>query len=150
MATIVLSSDGIGPFEFGAPETDVLGFLTPALGTPTVQGQVGGWEGAGSGYQSYATLGGLRIRFAARDDSSTSPRTLQSWDFRFTDAPQAPLALATDIPVGKSLAQLKALYPAGGGLEHMDAWAAEDVVIMPPIEPGGVTLVHAGDLDWCT
>lgn len=46
-ATIVLSSEGIGPFQFGAPEKDVLGLLKPVLGTPKVQGQVGGCEGAG-------------------------------------------------------------------------------------------------------
>lgn len=149
-ATIVLSSEGIGPFQFGAPEKDVLGFLKPSLGTPKVEGQVGGCEGAGFGYQSYATFGGLRIRFAANDNLSTSPRTLRSWDFRFTGAPKAPLALDERIPVGKSLAQLKALYPSGGGLEHMDAWAAEDVVLIPPTKVGGETLVHAGDLDWCT
>lgn len=146
----MLSSAGIGPFPFGAPEKDVLGFLKPALGTPTVQGGVGGCEAAGSGYQSYATFGGLRIRFAAQDNLSTSPRTLQSWDVRFTGAPKAPLALAKGIPVGKTLAQLKALYPTGGGLEHMDAWAAAGVIIVPPTKAGGETLVHAGDLDWCT
>jgi hypothetical protein len=149
-STIVLSGTGIGPLLFGSPEKDVLTFLKPTLGTPKVQGQVGGCEGAGSGYQSYATFGQLRIRFAAADDSSTSPRTLQSWDITFTGAPKAPLALAKGIPVGKSLAQLKALYPTGSGLEHMGAWAAEGVILVPPTKVGGETLVHAGDLDWCT
>lgn len=149
-SSIVLSGKGIGPFQFGAPEKDVLGFLKPAIGTPQVQGQVGGCEGAGFGYQSYATFGDLKVRFAANDNSSTSPRTLQSWDITFTGAPRAPLALAKGIPVGKSLAQLKALYPTGGGLEHMGAWAAEDVVLVPPTKVGGETIVHAGDLDWCT
>ncbi len=149
-STIVLSSKGVGPFKFGAPEKDVLGFLKPALGTPEVQGQVGGCEGAGGGYQSYAMFGELKIRFAANDNKSTSPRTLQSWDITFTGAPKAPLALDKGIPVGKSLAQLKALYPEGGGLEHMGAWSAEDVVLIPPTNVGGETIVHAGDLDWCT
>ena len=82
--------------------------------------------------------------------AETSPRTLQSWDITFTGAPKAPLALDKGIPVGKSLAQLKALYPEGGGLEHMGAWSAEDVVLIPPTNVGGETIVHAGDLDWCT
>lgn len=149
-STIVLSSRGVGPFEFSDPEKDVLGFLTPILGAPQIQGQVGGCEGAGFGYQSYATFGDLKIRFAANDNLSTSPRTLQSWDLSFRGAPKAPLALDEGIPVGKSLAELQALYPTGGGLEHMGAWAAEDVVLIPPTEAGGETLVHAGDLDWCT
>ena len=149
-STIVLSSEGIGLFQFGAPDKDVLAFLKQSLGTPKVQGQVGGCEGAGFGYQSYATFGELRSRFAANDNSSTSPRTLQSWDITFTGAPKAPLALAKGIPVGKSLAQLKALYPTGGGLEHMGAWAAEGVVLVPPTKAGGETTIHAGDLDWCT
>lgn len=149
-STIVLSKTGIGPFRFGAPEKDVLAFLKPTLGAPKVQGQVGGCEGAGFGYQSYATFGRLRVRFSAKNNSSSTPRTFQSWELTFTGAPMAPLALAKGIPVGKSLAQLKALYPSGGGLEHMGAWAAEGVVLVPPIKTGGATTVHGGGLDWCT
>ena len=148
-STIVLSSKGIGALAFGAAESDVLALLKPALGTPKVQGQVGGCEDAGSGYQAYATFGDLSVRFAAKDNSAKSARTMQSWQLRFKGAPKAPLTLAKEIPVGKTLAQLKALYPKGGGLEHMGAWAAGGVVIVPP-EPGGETVVHGGGLDWCT
>lgn len=148
-SSIVLSSKGIGALAFGSAEKDVLAFLKPALGTPKVQGQVGGCEDAGSGYQSYATFGDLSVRFAAKDNSAKSPRTMQSWNLTFKGAPKAPLALAKEIPVGKTLAQLKSLYPKGGGLEHMGAWAAAGVVIVPP-EAGGETMVHAGGLDWCT
>ena len=149
-STIVLSSKGIGPFQFGAPQKAVLAFLTPALGKPKMRGGVGACEEAAMGYQAYAGYGTLSVRFAAKTNSSKSPRTLKSWEITFTGAPKAPLALAKGIPVGKSLAQLKALYPKGSGLEHMGAWAAAGVVLVPPAKSGGQTIVHAGGLDWCT
>lgn len=41
-STVVLSRTGIGPFTFGATESDVLAFLTPILGKPKQNGGAGG------------------------------------------------------------------------------------------------------------
>lgn len=148
-SAVVLSSEGIGSFTFGAREADVLAFLTPILGKPTVEGGVGGCEEAGFGYQNYARFGDLSVRFAAPDNSATSKRTLASWAVRLTSRQQGRLALAPGIPFGLTYDQLRAKYPKGGGLEHMDAWFAGGVWIVPG-GPGEKTLVHAGGLDWCT
>lgn len=147
-SAVVLSSKGIGSFEFGASEAKVLAFLTPVLGKPSLEGGVGGCEAAGYGYQNYARFGDLRVRFEAQDDSASSERTLASWDVMMTARQQGRLALASAIPFGLSLNELRAKYPNGGGLEHMDAWFANEVWIVPQ-GPAGKTLVHAGGLDWC-
>lgn len=147
---IVLNGDGIGPFKFGAAEKDVLAYLTPALGKPSVEGGLGGCEGAGFGWQSYAAYGPLRVRFAGADDSATSRRTMESWQIELSSARVGQLTLAKEIPFGLSLKQLQTKYPDGGGLEHMDAWAAGGVLLIPPAQPGGSETIHAGGLDWCT
>lgn len=148
-STAVVSGHGIGPFTFGANEKDVIDYLTTALGKPKIEGGVGGCEEAGFGYQNYATFGDLRVRFAAADNSSSSPRTLQSWDARMASATQGGLTLASEIPFGLSLEQLKAKYPGNGGLENMGAWSAGDVLLIPHEELTGKELIHAGGLDWC-
>ncbi len=148
---VELHQNGIGQFEFGAPEAAVLAYLAPILGKPEVHGSAaGGCEGAGSGYQSYAEFDHLTVRFAAEDDSSKSSRTMESWEAELTSAQEGRLRLASAIPFGMSLTQLKAKYPDGDGLEHMNAWAAEGVWLVPPEEAGGAEIIHAGDLDWCT
>ena len=147
-STVVLSRTGIGPFTFGATESDVLAFLTPILGKPKQNGGAGGCEAAGSGYQNYADFGALSVRFAAHDNSPNSRRTLASWDVTLKSRKQGGLELATDIPFGLTSRQLQAKYPDGGGLEHMDAWFAAGVWIVPQTHDGQ-TLVHAGGLDWC-
>jgi len=147
--SVVLSADGIGPFEFGSAEKDVLAYLTAALGKPTMEGGLGGCEMAAFGWQSYATYGPLRIRFAASDDSPTSPRTMQSWEARLTRPRAGKLTLAQGIPFGLTFEELRAKYPNGDGLEHMSAWIAGGVWMIPPDQPGEPELVHAGDLDWC-
>ncbi len=147
---LLLTAAGLGSYAFGAPEADVLTMLTARLGKPTLSGGVGGCEAAGAGYQNYADFGRLRVRFAARDDSSKSPRTLESWNARMTVRQQDGLKLDPAIPFGLTLKQLQAKYPDGGGLEHMDAWFAAGVYLIPPLKLGEAETIHAGDLDWCT
>ncbi|QLQ15863.1 MAG: hypothetical protein HZY73_09625 [Micropruina sp.] len=148
-AALTLSADGLGPYRFGASEKDVLAALTARLGKPHLSGGVGGCEAAGFGYQNYADFGRLTVRFAAKDNLSKSPRTLQSWDARMTASQQDGLRLDPSIPFGLTLKQLKAKYPDGGGLEHMNAWFAAGVFLIPAEKAGDPEIIHAGDLDWC-
>ncbi len=147
---VVLSRYGIGDFEFDAAEQDVLGHLSNILGNPELEGGLGGCEGAGYGWQSYAQFDNLTVRFAAADDSPDSPRTMRSWNVRMSGTTQGKLALDPKIPFGQTLDQLMAQYPDGYGLEHMGAWFAEGVALLPPESAGGIWIVHAGELDWCT
>jgi len=149
---VALTAKGVGQFAFGSPEKDVLAYLTARLGQPAkTSNGPGQCEGAAGAYQSYVTFGPVTIRFGAQDLSATSPRTLQSWDGRFTSASQGKVKLDPSIPFGLSLDQLKARYPNGGGLEYMGAWATDDgVFLAPPDSPGGAEDIHAGPLDWCT
>ena len=146
---VELTRNGLGPFKFGAREKDVLPYLKSVFGKPKISGGVGGCEAAGFGYQSYATFGPLRVRFAAQDNSSKSPRTLGSWDVWLKSARQGRLALDQSIPFGLTLKQLKARYPDGGYFEYMGAWSAAGVLIVPDEPKKGTHMVHAGDLDWC-
>ncbi|MFZ2165076.1 MAG: hypothetical protein WAV45_06400 [Propionibacteriaceae bacterium] len=146
---IILSGRGIGKYQFGAREADVLKLLTGALGEPKIQGQVGGCEEASFGYQNYVDFGSLTVRFAAQDNSAASPRTMQSWEVRASKAPTGSVKLDPKIPFGLTLAQIQAKYPGSSGLENVGAVSAEGVLLIPAEKPGAEVTVHAGGLDWC-
>ncbi|MFV0407830.1 MAG: hypothetical protein ACK5LN_13585 [Propioniciclava sp.] len=142
-----LHADGIGRFDFGAKESEVLAVLTSAWGNPETDAYVGECEGAAGLWQSNATFGDLRVRFQAGDASPSSPRTLISWDFAYRQG-QNQVRLDADIPADLSLTELKAQYPDGGYLEDMGAWMVGELILIPGV-PQGATTIQAGELDWC-
>lgn len=147
----MLTSDGIGKYAFGADEAAVLSFLRERLGKPSVSGGVGGCEGAAGTWQSYAKFGGLSVRFEAAGESESAARTLASWTLDVAQNSDEADLLDPSIPYALSFEELQSKYPDGGGLEHMRAWHAGGVWIIPGSEmPDGKTMVQGGSLDWCT
>jgi hypothetical protein len=75
---------------------------------------------------------------------------LASWALSPYAAPDPPLVLTSDIPLGLTLTQLKAQYPDGGGLENVGAWYVGPAIIVPPeSDKSGAGNIFVGLLDWC-
>ena len=154
---VMLFPEGVGTFEFGAPEGDVLKYLADALGDYTTEAELGICGGIAGVYQNYAFFGDeLRVRFSADDegaapDSPKSPRYLMSWQYVSEDAPAPPLILSAQIPWGLTDDELMSQYPDGGELwEVVGAWFVGDVAIFPGWEEEPETMLFAGQIDWCT
>lgn len=151
-AVVTLSAKGIGPYKFGASKAKVSAYLTKALGHPKTdpkQDSVGQCEGGAGLWGTMEMYGELRVMYYGSSSSSKSPQTLASWTLMRSTKPKAPLALAKGIPTGLTMAQLKARYPKGGGLEYMGVWDTGGVLI-GPAGKGDPGMMFAGLMDWCT
>jgi len=153
----MLFPEGVGTFQFGAPEAEVLNYLADALGDYTTEQEVGICGGIAGVYQNYAFFGDeLTVRFSADDeaaapDSPKSPRYLMSWKYVSEEAPEPPLILSAQIPWGLTDDELMSQYPDGGELwEVIGAWFVGDVAIFPGWEEEPETELFAGQIDWCT
>jgi len=153
---VMLFPEGIGTFEFGAPEADVLQYLAEALGDDYLtEGGPGVCGGAAGYYQMYAYFGEeLKVRFSSDDEAPEapeSPRYLQSWEFISEDPPAPPLILSAQIKWDITLEELMDQYPDGGGVwDSMGAWFMDDVAIFPPSAETSATVLYAGTVDWCS
>jgi len=135
---------------FGTPRETVTAYLTQALGQPTPPSwpdAVGQCEGGYGLWTSTELYGDLSVRYVAADASPTSPQTLASWTLHGATAPQRPLALADDIPVGLTMEQLQARYPGGDHYKNVGAWDTGSVLIIPAPDPQAE--FFAGLMDWC-
>lgn len=151
-APITLSKDGIGPFKFGASRQKVSAYLTNVLGRPKTnpsQDGVGECEGGMGLWQSNETYGNLIVEYDGANESSKSPQHMAAWRLDSPQNLQPPLVLAKEVPLGLTMAQLKARYPNGGDFEYMDAWFAGGVWIFPKRGEFAET-IFAGRLNWCT
>ena len=152
---VLLHAGGIGTFEFGAPEAEVLQYLTEQLGSDSLITEGGpGYCGAVGKYQMYADFDEeLKVRFSSEEgapESPESPRFLVSWEYYSETPPAPPLILSDQIPWGLTWEELEAQYSEGREqLDVFGGWNVNGVVIFPGASDDDTYGVLAGLLDWC-
>lgn len=111
VSTVKLSGEGIGKYDFGSAQQKVADALAKRLGEPDSVEAGETCEGVSGQWGETLSYGNLRVRFTAKDLKSSSPRTLTSWEFAVDKKLPKGLAIADDVPLDLTFAQLKAKYP---------------------------------------
>ena len=151
---VLLHPGGVGTFDFGAPEADVMEYLIEHLGSDNLISEGGpGWCGAAGKYQMYADFGEeLKIRFSSEEgapESPESPRFLVSWEYFSDTPPEPPLILSDQIPWGLTVEELNSQYLEGHELiDFYRGWYVNGAVVFPG-EDGEPYGILGGLLDWC-
>jgi len=111
---VSITSTALAGFELGSPEADVVATLTGLLGKPTRHNEGSTCEiFADAPYGSWYTFGPLDVSFASEDAKPSSPRSLNSFGLPLSSVTDPRFAIAKDLPVTASFAQLKKQYPDG-------------------------------------
>ena len=113
-ASIVLAGSGVAGKRFGTAEEEVVTVLHDRLGEPgeTFEGVLCELN-PDSPWARTLSYGGLWVQFTAKDQSKSSPRSLDAWGFILEQPFESPLEMADGVPLTLSFAELKAKYPAG-------------------------------------
>jgi len=152
---VLLHAGGIGSFDFGAPEADVMEYLIEHLGSDNLISEGGpGWCGAVGKYQMYADFSEkLKVRFSSEEgapEAPESPRFLVSWEFYSETPPEPPLILSDQIPWGLTWEELQDQYSDQREVPDVfGGWNVNGVVIFPGASDDDTYGILAGLLDWC-
>jgi hypothetical protein len=109
---VTLGANGLGNFEFGAKEADVMAWLNTRFGEPSDS-----YKGimceldSESPYGVSLTYDALTVTFMAKDQKKTSARTLEGWQYQLNGKLPADFGLADGIDPSQTFTQLQKKYP---------------------------------------